>query len=371
MSPAVDPAAGRAVDTDVHCAPASLGDLRPFLAAYWRDYVDNANLALSPTQAGAYPPDAPPSATERARAAGAGPARDVNTLRAQVLDDPAGPAVEWAVLGCTTPFDVSRNPYFEAALCRAVNEWTAAQWLDREPRLRGSIAVASTDPAAAVAEIERWADDPRFVQVLLPVRGHDLRYGHTRFLPIFEAAAAHELVVTLHAWGKVGSAPTPTGFTHTYLQDYLANAQVAQGQLVSMVAEGLFARLPQLRVCVAECGFSWLPPLLWRVDKEWKGVWREVPWVARAPSEYVREQVRFTSQPAQLPTDPAELAEALDVIGVAGLVMYASDHPHDHGDGTARMLAALDPDDRDAVLRGTAAALYRTATAAPAPSGVP
>lgn len=352
-----------AVDTDVHCAPSSLATLRPYLSDYWCDYLDNGNLALSPSQGGAYPPLAPPSATPRARAAGAAPSRDVHTLRAQVFDAP-GPRVAAAVLGCTSVFDVSRNPYFEAALCRAVNDWLAAEWLDVEPRLAGSVAVASSDPAAAVAEIERRAGDPRFVQVLLPVRGHDLRYGHTRFLPIFEAAAAHGLVVTLHAWGRVGSAPTTTGFTHTYLQDYLANGQVAQGQLVSMVVEGLFGRLPDLRVCVAECGFSWLPPLLWRLDKEWKGIWREVPWVTRPPTEYVGEQVRFTSQPAQLPVDPDELAEALDVIGVADRVMYAGDHPHDHGDGTARMLAALDDGARAAVLGGTARSLYRSLPAA-------
>lgn len=357
-----------AVDTDVHCAPASLATLRPYLSAYWHDYVDNANLALSASQGGAYPPEAPPSATDRARAAGACPSRDVGTLRGQVFEAPAGPPVGSAVLGCTSVFDVSRNPYFEAALCRAVNEWMSAEWLDEEPRLRGSIAVPSSDPTAAVAEIERCASDPRSVQVLLPVRGHDLRYGHTRFLPIFEAAAAHGLVVTLHAWGRVGSAPTTTGFTHTYLQDYLANGQVAQGQLVSMVAEGLLGRLPDLRVCVAECGFSWLPPLLWRVDKEWKGIWREVPWVTRPPSEYIREQVRFTSSPAQLPVEEHELAEALDVIGVAGRVMYASDHPHDHGDGTARMLAALGDDARAAVLARTAASFYRSLPV-PVPSG--
>ncbi|MBW0107085.1 amidohydrolase family protein, partial [Pseudonocardia sp. KRD291] len=246
--------------------------------------------------------------------------------------------------------------------------WMSAEWLDAEPRLRGSVVVPSSDPAAAVVEIERCAADPRVVAVLLPVRGHDLRYGNGRFLPIFEAAAAHGLVVTLHAWGRVGSAPTTTGFTHTYLQDYLSNGQVAQGQLVSMVVEGLFARLPQLRVCVAECGFSWLPPLLWRLDKEWKGIWREVPWVTRPPSEYLGEQVRFTSTPAQLPLDPAELAEALEVIGVADRVMYASDHPHDHGAGTARMLAALDDDGRAAVLHRTAASLYRSLPV-PAPTG--
>ena len=114
------------------------------------------------------------------------------------------------------------------------------------------------------------------------------------------------------------------------------------------------AGCPALRVIVAECGLSWLPALHWRLDKDWKGIWREVPWVARPPSEFLREQVRLTTAPAHLPTDPEQLAEALDLLDPASLVLYAGDHPHVHGDGTERLLAALGPADRDAVLGGNA-----------------
>jgi len=335
-----------AVDADTHVAPASLADLALYLPAYWRDYVEGAAMRLDPTQAGAYPPGA---------VAGAAPG-DLETLRAQVLDVPApgGTPVDVAVLSATSAFDVSRNPYFDAALCRALNDWVAATFLDHDPRLRGSIAVPSGDPEAAVDEIRRRADDHRFVQVLLPVRGHDHRYGHRRFLPLFEAIVEHGLVAGVHAWGRAGSAATTTGFTHTYLQDYLAQGQIAQGQLTSLVVEGVLGRLPALRIVVAECGFSWLPPLVWRLDKEWKGIWREVPWVTRPPSEYLRTQVRLTSTPAHLPTDPAELAESLAILDPASLVLYAGDHPHLHGDGTERLLAALGPAARAAVLGGNA-----------------
>ncbi|MDD7964545.1 amidohydrolase family protein [Actinomycetospora lemnae] len=335
-----------AVDTDTHVAPASLDALMPYLAPFWRDYAEGAALRLDPAQAGAYPP----GATE-----GPAPA-DVATLRERVLDVPApgGVPVRTAVLSATSAFDVSRNPYYDAALCGALNDWVVEHFLDRDDRLRGGVAVPSGDPEAAVAEIHRRAGDPRFVQVLLPVRGHDHRYGHRRFLPVLEAAAETGLAVTLHAWGRAGSAATPTGFTHTYLADYLSQGHLAQAQLTSLVVEGVLDRLPTLRVVVAECGFSWLPPLLWRLDKEWKGIWREVPWVRRPPSTYLHEQVRFTATPAHLPTDPAELADALAVIGAARLVMYAGDHPHVHGDGTARLLAALGPAERAAVLGGTA-----------------
>src|SRR4051812_30027482 len=54
------------------------------------------------------------------------------------------------------------NPYRAAEFARAHNDWLADRWLDAEPRLRGSILVPAQDPAAAAAEIEPLAGDPRF-----------------------------------------------------------------------------------------------------------------------------------------------------------------------------------------------------------------
>ena len=47
---------------------------------------------------------------------------------------------------------------------------------------------------------------------------------------------------------------------------------------------------------------------MWRLDKNWKGLRREVPWVDRLPSEMIRESVRLTAQPLDAPDDdPARL----------------------------------------------------------------
>ncbi|MDQ4117583.1 MAG: amidohydrolase [Actinomycetota bacterium] len=336
------PTAVRTVDTDVHCAPSSLGDLAPYLDAYWRDYVGEAGLTLPPGQGGAYPPAIRP---------GGVPASELADL--SVL---AG--VDAAVLGCTTAFHTNRNPYYEAALCRAVNDWLLERWRPGDPRLRIAITVPVLDTDAAVREIARSGSDPAVVAVLLPVRG-DARWGHVTHRPLLRAAAENHLVVTLHAWGRGGLAAQASGMTHSYLEDYLGNSQVlAQAQLTSLVVEGVFAELPGLRVTVAECGSTWLPALLWRFDKDWKGVWREVPWVDRPPSRIVREHVRFTTAPIHLPPDAGRAREAVDMLG-AEMLMHASDHPHDHGPGTGRLEAVLTPEERAAVSGGTAAQWYR------------
>jgi uncharacterized protein len=335
-----------AIDCDVHVAPASIDALAPYMDDYWRDYLANAGLRLTPNVTGAYPESDP------------APPADVDALREQLLD-PSG--LRRAVLSCLSAFDATRNAYFEAAICKAINDWLAAEWLARDDRLRASMVIPTLDEEAATQEVERVGAQPGFVQVLVPIRT-DARWGLRRFHELHEAIAAHDLVLGLHAWGRPGLAPTPAGFTHSYFEDYLANSQViAQAQLMSLVSEGVFDRVPSLRVALLECGFSWLPPMLWRFDKDWKAVWREVPWVKDRPSEYVKRHFRATTAPAQLPADEGQVAQLAEMLGASELLMFASDHPHVHGgEGSLDvLLEVLGDDGRAAVMHGNAAELYR------------
>jgi predicted TIM-barrel fold metal-dependent hydrolase len=346
-------AQGSAIDCDVHVAPRSLEPLLAHVDDYWADYAANGELFLSPSMNGMYPPVAFRPGREPGTRAPV-PAT-LEELRADMLDDGAA---RIAIVNCITAFDTSHNVYYEAAICRAINDWVRTQWLERDERLRASLVLPALDPDAAVDEIERLGAHPGFVQILLPVRA-DAPYGNKRYHPIFAAAERHDLVVALHAWGRVGNAPTASGFTHSYLEDYVSNSQlIAQAQVTSLVSEGVFERFASLKVALLECGFTWLPFLLWRFDKDWKALWREVAWVKRRPSEYVHHHFRFTTAPAQLPTDPEVRTRLRDLMPVGELLMYSSDFPHRHGGGIDPLLALLDDDDRRAVLAGNAARLY-------------
>lgn len=332
------------IDVDVHCAPASISALYPYLSEYWRSYIESAGVRL-PVLDVAYPPGAPTTG-------GAAPAT-YEELAEQLLE-PTGPDV--AILNCVSNFEAHRHPYYGAALASAINDWLRTEWLDRDERLRASIVVPA-DPDDAAAEVQRLGDDPGFVQVLLPIRA-EAPYGNKRYHRLYAEAAAHDVVIGLHAWGRPASAPTPTAMTHTYLEDYLSNQLIIQSHVLSLISEGVFDRFPTLRVSLLECGFAWLPPLLWRFDKDWKGLFVEVPWVREKPSTYLRRHFRFTTAPAHLPRDPAEVRELLDMVG-SELLMYASDHPHHHGPGFEALDGVLDDDARRAVRRGNAAELYK------------
>jgi predicted TIM-barrel fold metal-dependent hydrolase len=326
------------IDCDIHCVVPSVEVLLPYLPHFWQEYIRQS--AFQGPVATAYPVGAPTSAWPAALPADGAPAgSDLALMREQVLDTWN---VEYGILQCSYAVESVHNPDAAAVMASAVNDWQEAEWLAREPRLRGSIVVPSRQPELAAREIERVGDKPGFVQVYLPVRA-EAPYGNRRYHPIFEAAVRHDLVVGIHFGGAPGNPPTPSGWPSYYLEEYAGMAHVFQSQVISMIVEGVFDRFPTLRVALIEGGVSWLPSLMWRLDKEWKGLRREVPWVKQLPSAYIMEHMRLTIQPFDAPPEPRHVLQILEQLGSTDLLMFATDYPHRHHDtpGVELPLAAV------------------------------
>lgn len=302
----------------MHAPAPGVAEVGAYLDDYWREYADEAGFRAPSSVATVYPPAAP---TTRRPGADDSP----EGLLAH-LD---GEGATHAVVNCFSGVEALRNVDFANAYATAVNEWLAAEWLAHDERLRAGIVVKPDDPAGAAAEVARRAGDPRFVHVLLPVRA-DRPYGNRLYWPLLEAAVEHGRPLALHFGGSSGNPPTPVGWPSYYLEEYVGMGHIFEAQLTSLIAEGAFERFPELRVVLLESGFGWLPPLLWRLDKEWKGLRREIPWVKTAPSETIRERVRVAVQPVDGPPDAEGLARLLERLGSDDLLVYSSDYPHAH-----------------------------------------
>lgn len=340
-----------AIDCDIHLPVPSVDVLLPYLTDHWRAYVRETSFK-GPVDS-SYPRGAEVAS---GHAHDGGVAATVEELRERVLDPWRS---EFGVLTCDYAIDGIRNPFAAAALASAVNDWQIEAWLHREPRLRGSVVVPSQDPELAANEIDRVGERAAFAQVHLPVHSAAL-YGNRRYYPVYEAAVRYDLAIGIHFGGHPGNPPTAVGWPSYYVEAYVGMAHLFQSQLISLVTEGVFDRFPTLRVTLIESGVSWLPSLMWRLDKEWKGLRREVPWVRRLPSAYIREHVRLTTQPLDLPEDGAALTELLDQIGSEELLMFATDEPHRHDDRRADAFLRGLPDElARKIRRDNARAFYR------------
>jgi len=214
------------------------------------------------------------------------------------------------------------------------------------------------DAQAAQAEIERCADQPDFAQVFMLTRTTE-PLGKRRYWPIYEAAAAHGLPVAVHVFGFGGHATTPGGWPSYYVEDMTAHSAACQAAIASLVLEGVFERVPELKIVKIEGGFGWLPSLAWRLDQHWARLRDEVPHVKRPPSAYIREHVWVTSQPIEEPERVEHLIDLIEWLG-ADRLLLATDYPHwDFDDPTVALPRRLGPERLEQIRHGNARGVYR------------
>ncbi|MDE2582126.1 MAG: amidohydrolase [Rhodospirillales bacterium] len=325
------------IDCDLHPTVPSLSALLPHLGPVWRETV--SRRGLDELNSIAYPANAPLTVRADWRGDRGQAATTAERLAAEALA-PFGTGT--AILNCLYGAPVLFSDDLASVFCRAVNDWVAAEFLDRNPAFRASIVVPMTNAELAVEEIEHRAADPRFVQVLLLVGG-EVPAGRRQNWPIYAAAERHRLPVGIHAGSLYRHPTTPVGWASSFTEDYVSQAAAFASALTSLVAEGVFAKFPALTVVLLESGVSWLPAHLWRLTKFWKGLRSEIPWVADPPTTLVRERVRLTLQPFDGPPDPAHVSLLMDHLGSDEMLLFSTDYPHWQFDGTAALPDGLDP----------------------------
>lgn len=318
----------KGVDCDVHPAVPNLKALFPYLDDYWREsFIERG---IPGFEANTYPPNVPLSQRPDWKEARA--ATDVGLLSDQVFH---GAQADVAICNCLYGVELPFSEDMGRVVARAVNDWIRHEWLDKDVRLRASIVIPTQNVEFAVDEIERCAADKRFVQVKV-MATQETPLGRRHWWPIYAAAERHGLPIGIHPGSTYRHATTSLGWPTYYSEDYNAYAQAFQSQIASMVCEGVFTKYPKLKVVILESGVTWAPAFLWRLSKLWRGLRSEVPWVDRPPVEIVRDHVRFTIAPFDVPPDARTVERVMDHLGSEEFLLYASDFPHwQHDDDDA------------------------------------
>ena len=263
--------------------------------------------------------------------------------------------------GSVLHLGLSPEPDYAAALISAMNDVLIEEWLPADSRYRASIAIYPNDPELAVREIHRLGDHPGVVQVIMPSAAR-MPYGQRYYHPIYAAAVEHGLPVAIHPGTEgvgISGAPTNVGYPTSYFEWHTGLACSYIAHLVSLVTEGVFAKFPDLTFVLLEGGVSWAPPILWRMDKNWKALRMTTPWVDRPPSEIVTEHVRFSTQPIEEPEDPKHFQAILEMFNAEHMLMFATDYPHWDGDTPDFIARSFPKALRPAIMGGNALALYR------------
>jgi hypothetical protein len=350
------------IDCDIHPGAPDNRALLSYFDEFWREMITLRGIDRMALNLTSYPSNAPAAVRSDWRPASGRPGSDFAQLQRQALD---GFGSRLAICNVLHGGQLLHSEDMCAAFCTAINRWIARELLDRDPRLRASIVIPLENPGHAVEEIERWAGDRRFVQVLMLVMG-EMTLGRRYFWPVYEAAARHGLPVGVHAGSGFRHPPTSIGWPSYFMEEYVAQSAAFETQLLSFIAEGVFAKFPDLKVVFLESGFTWLPAFMWRAHKTWRGVRAEVPWVKDSPPELIRRHLRLTIQPVDAPAEPGALERTIDQIGSDDMLLFSTDYPHEHFEGTGALPAALAGRLAGKVLAENALATYTRLSSPPA-----
>jgi predicted TIM-barrel fold metal-dependent hydrolase len=223
-----------------------------------------------------------------------------------------------------------RDPDYAVAYSQAYNSWLARVLLKPDQGLLGVALLPVQEPQEAAKEIRRVAQEPGLVGGMLPADGGHL-LGHRRYDPIYAAAAETGLPLAVHASGSwAADAHTTSHQFPKFIQAHtISHPFGILRQFTSMMFEGVFERFPGVRFAFLECGGTWVPWWLDRMDEEYEHRGEEeAPDLQHKPSTFVHEggNIFFGCE-----AEERLLGPTLDVIGF-DTVMYASDWPHWDGD---------------------------------------
>lgn len=339
------------LDADVHESFSSVRDLVPYLPEPYREWIARGAWRGF-SQPFCYTSPGSGNRADVRNSDGSASVSDYGVMQRQLLD--AYDETYTVLTGYFYPTMLKLQFGLGSALAAAYNDYVAEHWLAKDKRFIGSAQINARDPDMAAREIDRMAAHPQIKQVMLPVVD-DIAYGHPMYKPIFAAAARNNLAIALH---HTVAAEGPFGMGLHYVERHTLLPTSMMAEVISLILNGVFDGFPNLRFIILEGGFSWLPHLLWRMDREYRQGRVEIPWVKKLPSEHMRERLRFSTQPTE-DLSPDQWTKLIDLMGSDEYLIFSTDYPHfDFDDPNAAIPRALPEDLREKIFWKNGAAFY-------------
>jgi predicted TIM-barrel fold metal-dependent hydrolase len=161
-----------------------------------------------------------------------------------------------------------RDRDWAITICRAYNDWLYETYLTAGPEFKGVCLLPMQEPSAAVEELERSVKELGMVGGMMPARGLPLHLGSKEYWPVYETAAKLDCMLAIH-----GGCHDQLGFDDMNVYGPVHALGHPMGQLISLagiVFNGIFDRLPKLRVAFWEGGAAWVLMALERMEESYE-----------------------------------------------------------------------------------------------------
>ena len=357
----------RLIDADTHVneppelwlerLPAQYRDRAPRIHSFeegdaWvlEGVADPINFGLNST-AGMEPDRMQPWVRwEDVRPGGYDPAARVREMDRDMLDA----AVLYPTPRLSHYLIATKDPDFHLAQVRAYNDWLSDYAGHAPERLGGILLLPNRGVDQALAEFERAIALPGMVGALVGCYPH----GDLQIKPeddrLWRAIADAGVPLNIHV-SMVDEMPR----THTDRIPGDIRFYDAPRRILQFIWGGVFERIPELELVVAEVDIGWVPYMREQIDDRYRrqalGARLDLP---APPSHYLDRNVSFSYI-----TDHYGVRNR-HAVGV-DRILWSSDYPHvgSNWPHSWRTIAAdysgIPPAERDRMLAGNAQRLYR------------
>ena len=212
----------------------------------------------------------------------------------------------------------------ELAFIRANHRYTNDFCNRYSHRLKSLIVVSNRAIVESVQEIRRWARAPWAVGIQ-PNLTVGFPLDHPDLEPIWAAADEEGLCVAHHSftWGYPGYRDL---WDNPFIGRTASHPWAAMRAMAAFFGAGIMDRHPNLRFCILESGFGWLPFWGARMDDQSIYMSYAVPQsLRRKPSEYMTSGRFFASLVIHEGEKMTKMVA--DFLGDS-VLMYSSDYPH-------------------------------------------
>lgn len=228
-------------------------------------------------------------------------------------------------------------------MARRANDDLAETVRGKPSRFGGFATLATQDPGAAAAELERAVGELGLVGALINGRCKGRYLDDPAYEDLFDCAQRLNVPIYLHP-----TTPHPDvmkAWFDPYVDDgmHLASwgfAAEAGTHVLRLIYSGLFDKFPRLQMIIGHLG-EMLPFAAYRIDRYYGLGGSGKRSLRRLPSEYLRSNFHVTTSGNFC---PSAFACTLEVMG-AERVMFSVDYPMDDNVTGAEFLSSYPMDD--------------------------
>jgi predicted TIM-barrel fold metal-dependent hydrolase len=245
----------------------------------------------------------------------------------------------------------------EVTLGRAYTRWLVETILPADKRIKSFAYLPFNSPQAAIKMVEDFGDCEGIIGFCVT----SARYKpvhHNDYMRLYAMLEERGLPIAFHA-GYHWNDPSLATINRFLGMHALGFVWCNMVHMTNWILNGIPVRFPKLKSVWVESGLAWVPFLQQRLDEQYLMRTSEAPLLTRLPSDYMRENCWYSSQPMER-TNMKATALTFEMINAETQLLYSSDWPHFDFDtpGIMAKLPFLSEQGRRNVLGLNAARLF-------------